>query len=528
MRSAAALLLAALMVAGCKGDDQGHDHADEHPEGHDHHAEGHGHGDGPMVKITAWSEQFELFAEHPPAIAGHHTYLLAHLTVLEDFRPLAGGGLRLELEGPGATEPSGSKPIRPGIFRVSFSPQAPGLYRGRLVVEGAVGGTVEGIEIQVFASAEEAQGLAADEDDQGLIELLKEQQWEVPFATAFADEGSIVGAIQVSGRVATPPGGSAEVGTSIAGRIVAPARGLPRPGQKVEKGQTLASLVPAPSSPEGAARAGLAVAEAEARVSGARAALERAERLIRDEAIAQRELEDARREAGVAEEALRSAKRAAALFSGASAGGNAGAWRMLAPISGVLTEVRATPGAAVSPGDVLFRIVDDRELWIRARVPEQDAARLRTDRDAQYQVAGLQTWRPIQVTGEEPTASVVTVGRTVDPVSRTVDVIYALQTPDPALRVGGLVQVGLPAGDDFAGVIVPSSAILHDEGRAVVYVQVDGEHFEERAVITGPRAGELTGIERGLRAGERVVTRGAHLVRLAGSASSGEGHGHIH
>jgi multidrug efflux pump subunit AcrA (membrane-fusion protein) len=162
-------------------------------------------------------------------------------------------------------------------------------------------------------------------------------------------------------------------------------------------------------------------------------------------------------------------------------------------------------------------------------VPEQDAARLRSDKGAQYQVAGLDTWQPLDITGDDPPSQLVTIGKTVNTVSRTVDVIYSVARPDPALRVGGLVQVSLPAGADFEGVIIPSSAVVDDEGREIVYVQVDGEHFEARSVTAGPRSGNLVGVQRGLKAGERIVVEGAHLVRLADRASVSEApHGHVH
>jgi RND family efflux transporter MFP subunit len=269
------------------------------------------------------------------------------------------------------------------------------------------------------------------------------------------------------------------------------------------------------------------VSEARARAAAAKSALERAERLIADEAISQRELEDARREREVAGQAVEAARRAAALYTGASAA-NASALRLTAPIAGTLVDVRATPGATVTPGELLFRVIAARELWITARVPEQDAARLRSDRDASFRVAGLEQWQPITIRGADAPAVLVNVGRTVDAVSRTVDVIYALRTPDAALRVGGQVQVQLPAGDDFRGVTIAKRALVDQEGRDVVYVQVDGEHFVERPVRVAVRSGELAGIASGLAAGERVVVEGAHLVRLADRARGGEAHGHIH
>jgi RND family efflux transporter MFP subunit len=303
---------------------------------------------------------------------------------------------------------------------------------------------------------------------------------------------------------------------------------LSKPGDPVKKGDVLATLAPAPSSPEEAARASLAVSEAEARVDRSRAATERAERLLADQAIPQRELEDARREAKVAEDALRAAKNAQQLFAGSTTGSGGGSWRLVSPIDGTLVEVLATPGAAVSPGTVLFRVVDTRELWIRARVPELDASKLRTDRDASFQIAGGDGWFPIAVTAPDAGAGVVTVGRVVDAQSRTVDVIYSVRNADPKLRVGALVRVSVPAGADFNGIIVPAGAIVDDDGRQVVYVQVDGEHFEERTVRVGPRQGGLVGIEHGLGGDERVVVRGANVVRLAARSGSEQPHGHIH
>jgi len=173
-------------------------------------------------------------------------------------------------------------------------------------------------------------------------------------------------------------------------------------------------------------------------------------------------------------------------------------------------------------------VVNLEELWIRARVPEQQAALIQAEQDGAFQLPGLQDWLPLTVTGDEPNAMVVNVGRTVDPRSRTVDVIYGLRIPDPRLRVGAMVRVAVPAGPQWSGVVVPRSAVLEDEGRAVLYVQAEGEAFEERAVILGPRAGDRLAIERGLSEGERVVTVGANIIRLSSRATSAPAHGHVH
>ena len=58
--------------------------------------------------------------------------------------------------------------------------------------------------------------------------------------------------------------------------------------------------------------------------------------------------------------------------------------------------------------------------------------------------------------------------------------------------------------------------------------RLTGEHFEKRVLQTGIRDGGMVEVKSGVQAGERVVTRGAYLVRLAASAPDAFGHGHVH
>ena len=527
---------AALQLAGCgacAGDEhRAYEHAQEHPPGHDHHAEGHGHGEWPVVRLTHFGERLEVFLEHPVAVAGRGTQVLGHVTDLRDHSALQGAQIELHVAGPAELSLPSAAASRPGIYRWDLPPLQAGQYRLALQIE--VSGWREGhadLELQVHrdeASARDAAKAQHEEEHGAEVDFLKEQQWNVPFATARVGAGDLQPAVEVSGQVETPPGGFAELSAPIAGRVLAPAAGLPRPGQRVKRGQLLVSLAPTPASPEAAARAKLAVVEAEARHAAAATALARAQRLMKDQAVSKRELEEAERELSVSREAVRAARDAQALFLGAKSGRGGGGWRLTAPLAGELVTVRAQPGAAVTAGQVLFQIVDARELWIRARVAEQEASRLNLQANAAYRIAGLTQWTELPAGGPQAQRVEVTVSPAVDPVSRTVDVIYALRDPDPRLRVGGLVRVSLPVGEPFAGLVIPRTAVLDDVGRATVYVQLDGEHFLERPVRLGPVAAGRVGGVSGLSAGERVVVKGAHLVRMASRATGQEPHGHIH
>ena len=75
---------------------------------------------------------------------------------------------------------------------------------------------------------------------------------------------------------------------------------------------------------------------------------------------------------------------------------------------------------------------------------------------------------------------------------------------------------------------VPESAIIDDAGRPVVFVQKGGETFLRRPVKLGVRNGGIVQVLEGVSPGDRVVTKGAYLIRLSTMSSAVPAHGHVH
>lgn len=508
--------------------DHGHEeHGNHgHEEHGDHGHEEHGHANH-VFSLTAYGDSLEFFAKHSPLVAGEAVILRAYITDLTHYDPVSVEGIGFSL---GSVSADVQESRVEGLYAISFTAPAAGTYPGRVTIpEDEDTRSIAGFDLVVYASSEAADAAQSHEAPGAApLSFTKERQWQVPFATAVAERSSVIPSVEVPGEITTPPNGQAEIGAAIAGRVVAPRSGLPRPGETVRAGQVLATIAPAPASPESAARATLAVIEAEARVQTARAALARAERLIADRAISQREVDEARRELSVAEASVRSAHRARSVFSGAARGTGGGTYRVTSPIAGVVTDVTVTTGQTVTSGETMIRVVNLEELWVSARVPEQQASELQAGEDAALSLPGMNEWITLRVQGDDANASVVNIGQTVDRRSRTVDVIYAIREEDPRLRVGAAVRVAVPSGVAWRGVRVPRSALLDDDGRSLVYVQVDGDIFEERFVRIGARSGTHVGIAEGIEEGERVVTTGANVIRLASRTSAAPAHGHVH
>jgi RND family efflux transporter MFP subunit len=375
--------------------------------------------------------------------------------------------------------------------------------------------------VEVHASAEEAlQTTAAPEIES--ISFLKEQQWALDFATEIVRSRQLRSSLRVPAEVIPRSGGQAEVTVPFDGRLVVSEP--PVIGRRVARGQILAQLLPPTSSPSDLASLELAAEEAGAALQLARRDRERAERLVAAGAVPNRRLEEARTAEVTAEARLKAAETRMAQYETSSVAEEsergARLFALRAPISGVIHETHAAPGANVNAGETLFRIVDLDTVYVSAIVPEAELPKMAGLSGAELEVPGVDQPRRLQ--------RLVSIGRVVDPASRTFPVIYEVDNRDRRVAINQAVYVRLLTTAAAAAPVVPESAIVDDAGRPIVFVQAAGESFVRKPVRLGIRESGAVQILEGLSAGERVVTRGAPLIRLASLSSQVPAHGHVH
>ena len=191
-----------------------------------------------------------------------------------------------------------------------------------------------------------------------------------------------------------------------------------------------------------------------------------------------------------------------------------------APISGVVAASDATPGARVEEGTRLFRLVALDRVHVVGALPEAALARVDELTGAELDVPGFAS--PVSLD------RLVAVGRVLEPAARTVPIIYELRDPDRRLAIGQAVSLRIFASAATEAVTVPESALVDDGGQRVVFVQVGGESFERRPVRLGNREAGQVQISGDIAPGERVVIRGAPLIRLAALSPQAPAHGHTH
>lgn len=183
-----------------------------------------------------------------------------------------------------------------------------------------------------------------------------------------------------------------------------------------------------------------------------------------------------------------------------------------------------TTGDSVEEGKLLFVVIDVSRIWLVAKVFEPDIPKAEAATAAWFKIEGYD--QPFTI--DESNGRVVTVGRVINPKSRTVPVIFEMENPDNKIRIGQFAEVFVATGEPQKRLAIPTTAMLDDRGKQIVFVQTEGETFERRVLTTGIRSKGLIEVKAGVKGGERVVTKGAYEVRLAAASGAIPEHGHVY
>lgn len=474
--------------------------------------------------VTRWSDKTELFMEYPVLVAGETHRFAVHFTDLRDFSAQTEGSVAIELRrADSAPEAFAARqPSRPGIFGVDVvAPSAAGRYQMSVILSApGLQDRHDISDVEVYATAADA-ARAPEQEEAEATKFLKEQQWNLPFATEVAEEREMRESLTVPGEVRPRSGGESELTATISGRLslVGPST----VGIAVERGQLLAEIVPTLANMPNRAELESASIQAESELELARKDRERAERLLAARAVPAKRLDEARAAEAVAETKYKLAQtnleQMDALRGSQTNAPASSVFGIRAPISGVLAEVAASPGSTVQAGQRLFRVVATDTVHVVAAVPESEAEGLRN-------VAGGEVLRSGN-TGTTELGRPLSASRVVDPLTRTLTVVFRASNKGSAFAVGQTVQVRVFRSHKTKATAIPESAVVDDAGQPVVFVQLAGESFARRAVSLGARESGYVQVQ-GIKPGERIVSQGAYLIRLAALSGQIPAHGHVH
>lgn len=319
----------------------------------------------------------------------------------------------------------------------------------------------------------------------GSVFLPKPAQRQIDVRTVVSAEAQWPRALPLSGKVVMDPNAGGRAQAAIAGRIHATPQGLPSVGQKVHQGQVLAYVVPTPSAIE---LSGQQAQQAELRAAKglAERRLERLQSL--SDTVARKEIEAA------AADVISLRDRLQAISGGLSRRD-----ALVAPVSGVIASANAVAGQVVQAGELVFEVVDPTRLHIEALVYEPEQAQ--QIGSASLLVGGTRV--PLRLIGAARSLRDQAL-----PLTFTGDAVVLSK-----LALGQTVQVVAQTSGTQPGIAVPAASLVKNpSNQDIVWVKVAPERFEPRVVTHAPIDGAQVRLSSGVKAGERVVTRGASLI----------------
>lgn len=337
--------------------------------------------------------------------------------------------------------------------------------------------------------------------DPNIVEITPQLQQQIKLATV--GNVDMRETLRVSGSIQVDEQRVARLGASVTGRINDIDAVL---GQHVKQGQVLATL----NSTE-LAQNQLSYIKALQQISLQTKAVERARLLLESDVISAAELQ--RREAELASaQAELYAARDQLLVLGMSEQAikqltNSGQMRsfssVTARLNGTVISRKVNLGQVVQPAEELFIVADLSHVWAVAEVPEQQIELIQEGEDVKIEIPALG--------GKQMTGKLIYLGDVVNPQTRTVTVRTDIENSGGSIKPDMLISM-LVQSKPKPHLAVPLQAIVRENDKDHVFVQVSANKYRLREVVLGVEYDGVVAVNRGVDEGEIVVGEGAfHL-----------------
>lgn len=466
------------------------------------------------IQFTAYSTEFELFAEADPFVVGKEGDILSHFSHMPNFTALENGSvtIRLIIDGKEVSHVL-DKPTRKGIYKFALTPTVKGA--GKIVYDFKIDNNTYQLEVPnvvVYATEKEAVEAAKSVviSRTNTTTFTKEQSWKIAFATDFPKTEPFGQVIKTTAQVQSAQGDEVIVSAKAAGVVMLSTDNVLE-GKSVSNGQTLFSI-----SSNGLASNNSAVQFAEAKNNFEKATsdYERAKELAKDQIVSAKDLLNAKTQY----------ENAKAVYSNMNKNFSSLGQSVKSSMSGFVKQVFVQNGQSVEAGQSIVSISQNKTLLLRAEVQQRYAPLLGTIRSATIRTLNdNQTYTLEQLNGK-----VLSYGKTANSDNYLLPVNLQIDNKGGFVS-GGFVEIYLKSMTNTKALTVPNASLLEEQGVYYVYVQVNPELFEKREVKIGGTDGLNTEIVSGVISKDRIVTKGAMMIKLAQATGTLDAHsGHVH
>jgi membrane fusion protein (multidrug efflux system) len=283
-------------------------------------------------------------------------------------------------------------------------------------------------------------------------------------------------------------------------------------GRDVKKGDRLYQIDPIPFQ-AAFLSAQARVAQAKARLAQAKQNLDRVKPLLAEQAVSQKDVDDA-----VAEELAATAALEGANADVVKAKFDVNNTLITAPISGRIERSRVFEGRLIAAQIDLLTIIHQLDpMYVYASAPEtfvlkrlRDRAEKRIQGATLYQLRGVITFSDGSTYPYEGNLDLLEVG--VRTQTGTRDFRVSFPNPDNILFPGQFVKLRILGAVRTDVILIPQKAVQQGPKGSVVFVVGEGNKVEVRDVQATAWQGNQWVVQEGLHAGDRVVVDGLQRI----------------
>lgn len=312
--------------------------------------------------------------------------------------------------------------------------------------------------------------------------------------------------IKTTGQILPAPGDESAIVATNDG-IISYANNSLSAGSSVKQGQTLFYI----------ASKNLGEGDYYSRINAnytkAKTEYERAQKLIRDKIISQKEFENIQLN-------YENAKITYDAIAGKQSAKGMG---ITNPLTGYIKNIAVKDGEYVTKGQPIATVSQNKRLVLRADVSEKHYPALNTIHSANFKTPyDDQVYALHDLSGK-----LLSVGKSAEMNTFFIPVTFEFDNQGSVIP-GSFVEVYLVSNPMENVISIPVTALTNEMGYFYVYKQLDEEGYQKQEVKIGANNGKDVQILNGIQNGDRIVTKGAYQVKMASASGAIPGHTHEH
>ncbi|CAC9542319.1 Probable Co/Zn/Cd efflux system membrane fusion protein [uncultured Gammaproteobacteria bacterium] len=194
-----------------------------------------------------------------------------------------------------------------------------------------------------------------------------------------------------------------------------------------------------------------------------------------------------------------------------------GTFQLLAPQSGVIINDDFIQGELISPGRILFNIINEDTLWAESQLSPKQAKTIRIGANARIRLSD-NNW----ISGK-----VIQKRHTLNEKTRTIGIRMTFDNRKDLLHSGMYVDARIEQGQSQKYLAVPTQAVLRSaDGDWVVFVEQSASGTFKPVEVEVLQIINNYTVIKGVEAGQRIVFQGAFFVQSELAKSGFSVHNH--